>query len=76
MNDMRDSGIKTVMSLGSGPLKSQLLVAERYQAQYAVILGEMEIIEGNALIRDMKDNSQERIVFEEILPFFTDKFIN
>lgn len=64
---MRDSGIKTVGALGKGSMGTQLKIADKFGAQWTVIMGLTEVREGVAIIRNMKVGTQEKVKFENVL---------
>lgn len=68
VDKLRQNGIRTIMNLGSGPLQTQLKAASMYSAPFALVMGKMEVIEGNIMLRNMNDSSQERISQSEIIP--------
>ena len=47
--------------MGRDSIKAQLRVADRNQAKLAVILGEREVHDNSAIIRDLSDGSQETV---------------
>lgn len=66
--ELRDNGIKTVGALGKGSMKAQLRLADKFNADYALILGQMEVLEGNIILRDMKAGRQELIKQKNVIP--------
>ncbi len=67
INELRLSGIITLESLGKKSLKSQLKVADKNKSPLAVIMGQKEIFEGSAILRDMKSGVQETIPLSKLV---------
>lgn len=65
---LRDLGIHTVGALGEASLKSQMRLADRFQAKYCLLLGQMEVKEGTIILRDMAAGKQKQIPFEKAIP--------
>lgn len=57
--DLRRAGISTGEAFDRDSLKSQLKIADKYGARYALLLGQKEAIENNVLLRDMESGNQE-----------------
>jgi histidyl-tRNA synthetase len=67
INELRRAGIRTLESLGKKSLKAQLKAADRQKAELAVIVGQKEIFEGSAIIRDMKTGVQETVTIDKLV---------
>jgi len=67
LNKLRDKGINTVGAIGKDSMKAQMGLADRINARYSLILGEVEVKEGMIILRDMKKGSQETIPIEGIV---------
>ncbi|MFA6511603.1 MAG: histidine--tRNA ligase [Patescibacteria group bacterium] len=63
---LRQEGIPTYEHLSKDGLKSQLENANRLGVQYALIIGQKEIVDGTVLIRDMENGIQETVDFEKV----------
>jgi histidyl-tRNA synthetase len=61
------SGIKTEMDFSDKGLKGQMKKADRLGARYVLILGDKEIGEGTAMLRNMKTKEQSPVPFEGIV---------
>ena len=48
-------------------MKSQLKAADRLMVKYAIILGDDELAQGKAIIKNMQTGEQEEIALEKIL---------
>ena len=66
MKELRVEGIVCETSYEPRSLKAQLRMADRLGARYVVIVGEDELDEEEALIRDMKGHDQSNIPFDEV----------
>jgi histidyl-tRNA synthetase len=67
ISQLREQGLNVVGASGSGSMKSQMSLADRLDAQYSLILGQIEVQEGNIILRDMKKGSQETIPYKGIV---------
>ena len=59
MEELRDAGIKAGESISRDNLKTQLNIASKIGAKFALILGQKEAMDGTILIRDMETGVQE-----------------
>ena len=66
LNRWNEKGLKAEMDFGDRSLKSQMKRAGKLGADYVMILGENEIQDGAAVLRNMKTKQQERIELEDI----------
>lgn len=64
---LRDCGINTVGAVGKSSMKGQMGLADKMQAKYSLILGQIEVQEGTIILRNMVKGSQETIPFEGIV---------
>ena len=73
LHDLRQSGVRALMDYAGRSMKAQMKQANKSGARYAVILGEDELAQGTAVVRDMVQSTQEtwslddmvkRLVFE------------
>ncbi|MBI2400879.1 MAG: ATP phosphoribosyltransferase regulatory subunit, partial [Deltaproteobacteria bacterium] len=62
----REAGIRVVEDFSAGGLKSRMKRADRLGADYAVILGENELNEGVATVKDMKQATQETVAWDKV----------
>lgn len=58
-NRLRMEGVLVETDYGARSLKSQMKRSDRLRCRYTLILGERELQERKALLRDMKDSSQQ-----------------
>ncbi len=64
-NALRRDGVKVAESFSRDALKQQLEIANRLGVRYTVILGQKEVLDGTALIRDMDSGIQEIVDFKK-----------
>ena len=69
---LRDKGIKATGALGKASMKSQLRLADKFEADYCLILGQMEVLENTIILRDMKAGKQEIIPFDTVVDRLTE----
>lgn len=67
MKEMRLLGIKARASFGKDSIKSQLRLADKFDAPFALILGQLEVKQKTIILRDMKKGSQQIIKFDEAM---------
>ena len=67
INELRDRGINTVGAVGKSSMKGQMGLADKMQATYSLILGQIEVQEGTIILRNMVKGSQETVKFEGIV---------
>lgn len=70
--NLRERGVHTLGALGEASLKSQMRLADKFQARYTLLLGKMEVKEGTIILRDMAAGKQKQIKFEEAIPTIID----
>ena len=68
VSKLRDLGVHTVGALGEASLKSQMRLADRFQAKYCLLLGQIEVKEGTIILKDMTAGKQKQIPFEKAIP--------
>jgi histidyl-tRNA synthetase len=61
LTDLREEGVHSMGAIGKASMKVQLGKADKFEAKYALILGEVEVREGKVILRDMKTGTQEVI---------------
>lgn len=65
--DLREEGVQSVGALGQASMKNQLKQADKFGVPWTVIMGQVEVQEGIAIIRDMKTGAQEIVPYEEVV---------
>ncbi len=68
ITELREAGIHTLGALGEASLKSQMRLADKFQAKYTLLLGKMEVKENTIILRDMRAGKQKQIPFDKALP--------
>ncbi len=66
LTDLQRSDIRAEMDYAGKSLKSQLKRADKIRARYTLIIGEDEISQGKAQLRNMNDGSQQEINLNDI----------
>ncbi len=64
--DLRSEGVAADMDYTGRSLKAQMKIADRLGARYVVILGEDEIAQGVAALRDMSTSEQQVVPLAEL----------
>ena len=67
VNDLRQSGVRALMTYRPRSLKAQLRQAGNQQADYAVIVGDDELAQGQVLLRDLGSSTQESIAESDLM---------
>jgi histidyl-tRNA synthetase len=69
--ELRKSGIRAAEALSKDAIKAQMELANKRGATWAVIIGQKEVLDGTAIIRDMDAGTQETVdekkVVQELL---------
>lgn len=68
ISKLRELGVHTLGALGEASLKSQMRLADKFEARYTLLLGKMEVKEGTIILRDMKAGKQKQMKYEEVIP--------
>jgi histidyl-tRNA synthetase len=58
---LRQQGVAVVMDYAGRSLKSQMKQAARHHSRFALIIGDNELAQGQAALRDMESHAQEDI---------------
>ncbi|NNK13665.1 MAG: histidine--tRNA ligase, partial [Desulfofustis sp.] len=64
MHELRSSGIRADMDLDIKSLKSQMKQADKAGAAHVLIIGEQELEEHKAILRDMATKEQQRVAMD------------
>jgi histidyl-tRNA synthetase len=67
LEEFRKANIKVSESFGRDSLKAQLSRANKIGAQFALILGQKEALEGTVIVRDMVSGRQDTIKMEKVV---------
>ncbi|QQG44993.1 MAG: ATP phosphoribosyltransferase regulatory subunit [Candidatus Sungiibacteriota bacterium] len=73
LEGLRAGGIEVRESLGRDAIKSQLKVAERLEAEIALILGQKEALDNTIIVREVASGAQETIPQEKLVEFLKKK---
>ena len=66
LGSLRKAGITAERDYANPSLKSQLRKANRLQAHYAILIGEEELSNGKASIRNMSSKEQIQVPFDQV----------
>jgi len=64
--DLRDLGMHAIGGMGKSSMKAQLKMADKRKAPWTIILGEVEVREGIAIIRDMQEGKKIKVPLEDL----------
>lgn len=67
--ELRAAGISCETDLMDRSVKAQFKYADKTGARFVAVLGERELAEGAAEVKDMKNSSSERVKFEELVNY-------
>ena len=67
ISDLRERGVHTLGALGEASLKSQMRLADKFEARFTLLLGKMEVKENTIIMRDMAAGKQKQIGFDEAI---------
>ena len=65
-NELRRQGVSCETDLMERSVKAQFKYADKTGARFVAVLGERELLEGAAEVKDMKTSSSERVKIEEL----------
>lgn len=67
LQELHDEGIHAMGAIGTPSIRAQLRNADKFNADWALIMGQIEVQEGIVILRNMKKGSQETVPFEGIV---------
>lgn len=73
--NFRKSGVKVAEDFCRNGLRQQLETADKLGARYALIVGQKEVQDGTAIIRDMESGVQEIIDYNKAIPEIQKKLL-
>jgi len=76
LEEMRRQGLIVKHNLGKGALKAQMEMANKFKAQYCLILGQKEVQDGTVIIRDMESGIQEIVDQKKVIANLKKKLEN
>jgi histidyl-tRNA synthetase len=65
--ELRQEGIRAACSLSKDSIKSQMEIANKHGAKWTVIIGQKEVLDGTAIVRDMDAGTQEIVDAKKIV---------
>jgi histidyl-tRNA synthetase len=65
---LREQGVHTLGALGEASLKSQMRLADKFQARYTLLLGKMEVLKNSIILRDMAAGKQKEMPLDAAIP--------
>ncbi|TWT09047.1 histidine--tRNA ligase [Planomicrobium sp. CPCC 101079] len=66
VKELRENGISADMDFGGRKLKAQMKSADRKKAAYVIVIGENEIANGKAAVKEMASGEQQNVAFEQL----------
>lgn len=69
IEELRKVGIQVHQNIISDSLSEQLRRADSLKAEYAVILGHKEYMENSIIIRNLREQSQECVPIQSLIPY-------
>lgn len=69
VNELRMNGISTEMDLMERSVKAQMKYANKIGARYTLILGDNELAEGSANVKNMDSGEQVRVLFTQLIEY-------
>jgi len=67
VNELKHAGIPATQDIISDSLSGQLHKAEECGAKYAVIIGQKEFVDKTAIVRNLKNQTQEHVPLDKIV---------
>ena len=67
LHELRQGGIRALMDYAGRSMKAQMKQANKSGARYAVILGEDELAQGTAVVRNMAESTQETYSLDDMV---------
>lgn len=68
LSELLLEGIRVRSSFARDSLSSQLRIADKLEAEYAIIIGEKELYDRSIILRDMKTGNQETLEMKDLVP--------
>ncbi len=67
LESLHEEGIYSMGAIGTPSIRAQLRNADKFDADWAIIMGQIEVQEGNVILRNMKKGTQETLPMEGIV---------
>jgi len=74
--DLTEKNYHVSCAVGKDTLSSQLTVANKVKARFAIIIGQRELLDKTVIIKNMTDTTQETIELADIESYLNEKLIN
>ena len=71
--ELRENGVKTDLEFKGRGLRAQMRTANKLNAQYVVMIGEDEINNAAATVRDMGSGDQQSVAFQQLAEMMREK---
>ena len=71
--ELRESGVKTDLEFKGRGLRAQMRTANKLNARYVVMIGEDEINNAAATVRDMESGDQQSVAFQQLTELMREK---
>ena len=71
--ELRESGVKTDLEFKGRGLRAQMRTANKLNARYVVMIGEDEINNAAATVRDMESGDQQSVAFQQLTELMCEK---
>jgi histidyl-tRNA synthetase len=65
---LREEGFHVMGAMGEGSMRTQVGLADKFKAKYALIMGEIEVKDGLIIVRDMAKGEQSTMKYDKIIP--------
>jgi histidyl-tRNA synthetase len=65
--ELRQAGISTGEAFAKESIKGQMEIANRLNAKWAIVIGQKEVLDGTAIIRDMDAGTQEIVDVRKVV---------
>ena len=65
----RAKGIATELDYASRKMKAQMKAADRQGAKWVLVLGEQELAENAAAVKNMETGTQEKVPFHDLVNY-------
>ncbi|MFV0130850.1 histidine--tRNA ligase [Streptomyces sp. HMX112] len=75
VTELRQAGVATDFAYGGKGIKASMKAANRSGARYALVLGERDLAEGVAQLKDMESGEQEPVALDAVVPALRAKLV-
>lgn len=73
LGDLHDAGVHALGAMGKASMKSQLKMADKFDVDWTIILGEVEVRENVGILRNMQRGAQEIFPLDDIVAKIVEK---